>query len=49
MQINITGKEAVVLVNKIPIQGLTVIGGEEEKVGLMSFDELDDLMEDLEV
>lgn len=40
---------AAQLLEQVPIKGFTVIGGEEEKVGLKSFDELDDFFEALEV
>ncbi len=37
------------IVNLIPVYGLSFTGGEEEKVGFKSFDELDDIFEALEV
>ncbi|GJM33384.1 MAG: hypothetical protein DHS20C18_23850 [Saprospiraceae bacterium] len=37
------------VVNLIPFYGLNFTGGEEEKVGLKSFDELDEIFETLEI
>ncbi len=37
------------LLEKVSLKGYAVIGGEEEKVGLKNFEELDDFFEDLEV
>jgi len=35
--------------DQIPVKGFSVVGAEEEKVGVKSFDELDEFFEDLEV
>jgi len=42
-------QNAAQLLEKIPLKGFTVMGGEEEKIGLKNFDELDDFFESLEV
>lgn len=43
------GQGSAAVAEKYPIKGFAVSGGEEEKVGFKSFDELDDFFEDLEV
>ncbi len=49
IKMDLTGKEALALLEEVKPYGLSVIGGSEEKVGFKSFDELDDIFEALEV
>lgn len=48
LNIDIDPKNLESLLNNIEIEGLELIGGEEEKIGIKSFDELDELLEVLE-
>ncbi len=41
--------ELLHLLDTVPVKGIAVNGGEEEKVGYKSFDELDEIMEALEI
>jgi phosphoribosylanthranilate isomerase len=49
LSIGISGEEVLEMLDTVSIAGISVRGGEEEKVGFKSFDELDDIFEALEV
>lgn len=48
LDLSIPPTEIEALVSQLKLQGLSLKGGEEEKVGVKSFDELDEIMEALE-
>lgn len=45
----LSGTTPTQFLNQVPVKGFSVVGAEEEKVGVKSFDELDEFFEDLEV
>lgn len=45
----LAGTTPTQFLTQIPVQGFSVVGAAEEKVGIKSFDELDEFFEDLEV
>ena len=49
LSISIAPEQLESLLSDVRLEGLNVVGGEEEKVGYKSFDELDELFEVLEV
>lgn len=49
LDLSLTGTSPSTFLREIPAAGFNVQGGEEEKVGYKSFDELDEFFEDLEV
>ena len=49
LDIPTTADELAIILDSIRLSGLNIKGGEEEKVGFKSFDEVDDIFESLEV
>jgi len=49
LSIGMAGEEVLDIIDTLPINGISVKGGEEEKVGFKSYDELDEIFEALEV
>lgn len=45
----LSGTTPTQFLDQVPVKGFSVVGAEEEKVGIKSFDELDEFFEDLEV
>lgn len=49
LSIGMAGEEVLRILDTLPVGGISVQGGEEEKVGFKSYDELDEIFESLEV